>query len=395
MVKPRQPAWMGIALCVALALLPACQNRNKFIPPPPPQVTLSKPTRDQVTGYLEFTGNTQAVVTVQLTARVPGYLEQVLFHDGDMVRKDQPLFVIEQAPYQAKLQQAEGQLMQVKAQLAHAETEFSRFSDLKRQNAAAQTDVENWRFQRDNARAALTQASAARDLARLDLAYSQVTAPFDGRIDRRLVDPGNLVGIGGNTALATINQIDPIYVYFNINETDLLKRIRATGLTPGEAEQRKIPVDLGLAGEDGYPHRGVLDFTGISLNSTTGSLLLRAIFANADGKILPGLFARVRTHQLHSQREALLVPETALSFDQQGTYILTVNAKNVVERRGISLGAAHGDRRIVESGLQGDESIVVSGLLRAIPGTTVTPVRQGAEKTDGPAVTQTPSNVQQ
>jgi RND family efflux transporter MFP subunit len=364
---------------MALAVTSGCGEKNTYAPPPPPEVTVSQPIHQQVTGYLEFTGNTQAINTVQLTARVKGYLEKVFFQDGDRVKKGQLLFLIEQAPYQARLQQAEAQVLQVKAQLDHAETEFARFSDLRRQNAAAQTDVDNWRYQRNNARASLVAAQAARDLAKLDLSYSQVTAPFDGRIDRRLRDPGNLVGAGENTVLAQINQIDPIYVYFTINEAELLRRIRATGVSPGEAEKLNIPVYLGLANEDGYPHQGHLDFTGISITPTTGTLLLRGIFPNADGKILPGLFGRVRVQKINSQRVAVLVPETALGYDQLGTYVLVVNDQNVVDRWGVKTGAQVSDRRVIEEGLQGDEWIVVTGLLRAIPGAKVTPNRKPAE----------------
>jgi RND family efflux transporter MFP subunit len=376
----------GVLLLTIITLVAACREQNVYAPPPPPEVTVSKPALQSVTDYVEFTGNTQAIKTVQLVARVQGYLEKVLFQDGERVKKEQLLFLIEQGTYEAQLKQAEAQILQQKANLDHAQIEFVRFGDLLRKNAASQTDVDNWRFQRDNYRAAVLGAEAARDLARLNLSYTQVTAPFDGRIGRRLVDPGNLVGVGGNTVLTEINEVDPIYVYFTINEADLLRLRRATGLKPGEAQRMKIPFYLGLANEKGYPHQGYLDFTGIAVTPTTGTLLLRGIFPNPDGMILPGLFARVRGPVVGSEKTALLVPEVALGYDQQGSYVLVVDDKNTVERRSVKVGTQLDDRRVIQEGLKGDEWVIISGLLRAIPGSQVTPVRKpltGAEGGSG------------
>lgn len=359
-----------------LAVIPACGDRNVYAPPPPPQVTVSQPVRQPVTDYLEFTGNTQAINTVQLRARVQGYLEKLFFQDGDRVKKGQLLFLIQQNTYEAKLKQAEAQVLQQKASHDYAVIQVARYTKLVQQKAAAQSDLDNWRFQRDSSQAAIVAAEANRDLAKLDLDYTKVNAPFDGRIDRRLKDPGNLVGAGEFTLLAEVNQIDPIYVYFTINESDLLRVLGKSGLAPGEAQKLKIPLTLGLANEEGYPHQGYFDFSAITVTPTTGTEQLRGIFPNPDGKILPGLFARIKGPVVGSEKEALLVPEVAIGNDQLGSYVLIADDKNVVQRRSVKSGAKVQSRRVIDEGLQGDEWVITDGLLRAIPGRPVTPKKE-------------------
>jgi RND family efflux transporter MFP subunit len=334
-----------------------------------------------VTDYLELTGNTQAIYTVQLVARVAGYLEKIFFQDGQIVKKGQPLFLLQQNTYEANLQQAEAQILLQKAQLDYAQIQLDRYSNLLPQKAASQTDVDNWRYQRDSARANLKAAEAQRDLAKLNLSYTQITAPFDGRIDRRLQDPGNLVGAGENTVLAQINQIDPIYVYFNISDSDLGRLMKRTRGIPGQTEAPKLPVLAGLPNEEGYPHQGHLDFAAISLTPTTGTLLVRGVFSNPDAKILPGLYARVRIPV--EKKAAFLVPEVAIGNDQQGSYVFIVNEKNVVERRNIKTGPVVDNLRGIEEGLNGKEWLIVKGLLRAAPGRQVTPEREGAATPPG------------
>jgi RND family efflux transporter MFP subunit len=364
-----------ITISALAAILTGCGEKPKAQPPPPPKVTVAQPSHQTVTDYLELTGNTQAVYTVQLVARVAGYLEQVLFQDGQLVKKGQPLFVIQRNTYEDNLRRAEASIAQYRAQLQYAESQFDRYSSLIRDNAIAQADVDNWRYQRDLAQANLRSAETQRDLAKLDLDYTQVTAPFDGRMDRRQVDPGNLVGSGGSTVLASINQIDPIYVYFNISDQDLARLRKRTPAIPGSSDSRKWPLQAGLPGEDGYPHEGRLDFAAISLTTTTGTLLMRGILPNGDGRILPGLYARVRVPL--ERKAAFLVPEVAIGHDQQGSYVFVVNEKNVVERRSVKTGPTVDALRAIDDGLTGKEWVVVNGLLKAGPGRQVTPERAG------------------
>jgi RND family efflux transporter MFP subunit len=369
----RVSGWITISALAAI--LTGCGDQPKPQPPPPPKVTVAQPLNQTVTDYLELTGNTQAIYTVQLVARVAGYLEQVLFQDGQIVKKGQPLFAIQRNTYEDNLRRAEAAIAQNRSQLQYAESQFARYSSLIQDNAIAQADLDNWRYQRDLAEANLRSAETQRDLAKLDLDYTLVTAPFDGRMDRRQVDPGNLVGSGGSTVLASINQIDPIYVYFNISDHDLARlRRRARGI-PGSSDSRNWSVRVGLPGEDGYPHQGNLDFAAISLTTTTGSLLMRGILPNRDGGILPGLYARVRVPL--EQKAAFLVPEVAIGHDQQGSYVFVVNEKNVVERRSVKTGPAVEALRAIDDGLTGKEWVVVNGLLRAGPGRHVTPERAG------------------
>jgi RND family efflux transporter MFP subunit len=374
---------------VLLITLPSCGGKPKQPPPPPPKVTVAQPAQRVVTDYVGLTGNTQAIYTVQLVARVSGYLEKVLFEDGQMVEKGQPLFLIQQNTYEDNLRQAEATISQYQAQLTYAEAQFARYSNLVQRKAASQSDVDNWRYQRDLAQANLRSAEAQRDLAKLNLSYTDIRSPFNGRIDRRLVDPGNLVGAGANTVLAEVSQIDPLYVYFNISDTDLGRLLHGTPWTPGQSSSAKWPVFAGLPNEEGYPHQGHLDFAAISLTPTTGTLLLRGVFPNPDGAVLPGLYARLRVPL--EARTALLVPEVALGSDQQGSYVFIVNENDTVERRNVKTGPVVDSLQVIEEGLTGQEWIIVKGLQKAAPGKQVTPEREGSVSPPTPGSSPSPS----
>jgi len=352
-----------LAGMAALASLMACGKRNQYQPPPAPPVTVSKPLRIPVTDYLQSTGSVAAFKTVDLMARVEGYLRSVDFKDGSVVKAGQLLFVIEPEPYQAKL-------ASYQAQLLDAQAEYDRQLRMIKENATSQANVDKWLSQRDQAAAAVT-------LAKINLGYTRVTAPFDGRIDRHLVDPGNLVGsMGTATKLATIEQINPAYVYFSINERDLLRvraavqaMNRARGTPAGEAPP--VPVQVALQTEEGYPHAGTLDFAGSGLDTGSGTLQLRASMANASYTLLPGLFARVRI-ALAAPTPRLVVPDRVVSSDQVGSYLLTVGPDQKVRQQRIETGPLESGFRAVLGGLDADSEVVIDGLQNAVPGNLVT-----------------------
>ena len=369
----RAPVALAVAGVTLAALLGACGKRNAYQPPPPPTVTVSRPVLMSVTDYLQQTGSVSAFKTVDLVARVEGYLRSVNFKDGSIVKQGQLLFVIEPEPYEAKL-------ASYQAQLLDAQAEYDRQLRMMKQNATSQANVDKWLSQRDQAAAAVT-------LAKINLGYTRVTAPFNGRIDRHLVDPGNLVGTAGAaTKLATLEQIDPAYVYFSINERDLL-RVRATAQVQGRniRETPRVPVQVALQTEEGYPREGTLDFASTGLDTGSGTLQLRAIVPNADRILLPGLFARVRI-ALSAPVPRLMVPDRVVSSDQVGGYLLTVGPDHRVKQQRIETGPLENGFRAVLAGLDANSEVVIDGLQNAIPGNLVTaterpltpPARQAA-----------------
>jgi RND family efflux transporter MFP subunit len=359
----RTTAALVVAGMAALASVTACGKRNQYQPPPAPPVTVSKPLRMPVTDYLQSTGSVAAFKTVDLMARVEGYLRSVNFQDGSVVKAGQLLFVIEPEPYQAKL-------ASYQAQLLDAQAEYDRQLRMIKENATSQANVDKWLSQRDQAAAAVT-------LAKINLGYTRVTAPFDGRIDRHLVDPGNLVGTAGTaTKLATIEQINPAYVYFSINERDLL-RVRAAVQSTAKAqgtplgEAPRVPVQVALQTDEGYPYVGTLDFAGSGLDTGSGTLQLRASVPNAKYALLPGLFARLRV-ALAAPVSRLVVPDRIVSSDQVGSYLLTVGADQKVKQQRIETGPLENGYRAVLAGLDANSEVVIDGLQNAIPGNVVT-----------------------
>ena len=362
----------------AFVALSGCEQ-NSFVPPPPPKVDVGLPVQKNVTRFLDATGNTAPIQTVDLVARVQGVLQSINYKDGSFVKAGTTLFTIEPETYKLKLEQAQAAEAGSQASLKQAETDYKRQVDLVAKQAVSQATLDSSTATRDNAQANLQQAQANTKIAAINYGYTDVVAPFDGIVSAHLVSVGELVGAASPTQLATIVQLDPIYVNFNVNEQDVL-RVRAEakrrGLTSSDLTQ--LPIEIGLQTESGYPHKGKLDYAAPTINLSTGTLAVRGLLPNADRILLPGYYVRVRV-PFDQQQNALLVPDVALGSDQAGRYLLVVNSDNVVEQRKVRTGQVEGELRVIESGLKADDRVVIAGLLRAIPGQKVDPQLQTIE----------------
>ena len=365
-----------------LALLCACGQDNSYKPPPAAKVTVAVPVERMVTRYIEATGNAAAVNSANLVARVQGFLQAVHYKDGDQVKKGQKLFTIEPEPYKVKVEQAKAAEAAAQATLTQAEADLARQTDLANRQITSKATLETSTANRDGAKAKLAQAHADTETAQINLSYTEVLAPFDGVVSARQVSVGELVGTGASpTVLATIVQLDPIWVNFNLGEQDVIRiraLIRQLGLTPDEL--KKTPIEVGLQTDSGYPHSGTLDYASPTINQSTGTLAVRGIFQNPKRELLPGYFVRVRIPGSEPY-QALLVPDVALGSDQGGRYVLTVNKDNVVEQRKVEIGQVVDDMRVIEKGLNKDDRVVVTGILRAVPGQKVDPQLQSADAT--------------
>jgi RND family efflux transporter MFP subunit len=366
-------------IAASTLLLAACGQENRYVAPPPPRVTVAVPSQQPVTRYLEATGNTAAVNSADLVARVPGFIQEINYQDGALVKKGTLLFTIEPEPYQVKLDQTKAAEEGARSALKQAQAAFERQAELVGRQAATQANYDQALATRDSSQSTLTQAEINTRLAALNLEYAHVTAPFDGIVTARQVSVGQFVGSGASpTLLATIIQHDPIYVNFTVSEQDVLQ-VRADmarrGLTPDDL--RKVPVEVGLQSETGYPHRGTLDYASPSVNASTGTLAVRAVLQNPSRILLPGYFVRVRV-PLGEAQNALLVPDSAIGSDQGGRYVLVVDKDDVVAQRKVEIGPRVDERRVINNGLNPQDRVVVAGVLRAVPGQKVDPQVQAA-----------------
>ncbi len=356
---------------------PAAQQSE---PPPPAEpaaatVPVVSPKVQAVSETLVITGNAEAVEAVKLVARVPGYLEQIHFQDGQLVKKGDLLFTIQQDQYKDQLQQATAQLAAAQAARDHAHLEVGRYTALLKQHATSQVDVDHWVFEEKTAQANVLAAQAQVALAKLNLGYTEVTAPFDGQMGRHLVDPNNMVGgDGGPPALAEILQLDPIYVVANISSQQALQvRANLDQRRLSLDELHKIPIEAALSDETGFPHHGAIQYVAPQIDPQTGTLYVRGILRNPDRTLLPGMFVNMRLPMGKVTKSALLVPQIALQEDQGGRYLFVVDDNDVVRKRYVQLGEAVGDLQVATSGVTASDRIVVGELWRTSPGMTVTP----------------------
>lgn len=353
-----------------LFLTVSCSEPPKTVVPPP-AVTIVAPEEREVVDYLEYTGDTAAVETVEIRARVQGFLTKMNYEPMARVKAGDLLFVIDPRQYEAAVKQAQGQVEAKEAAYTIAKIDEEIAKSLEKKEAVSWLKLQQAVARTGQTKGELDVAQAELENAKLNLEFTQVTTPINGRVSRNLVDIGNLVGAVEKTQLTTVVNDENIYCYFNLNELDLLLLKRIHQRDPNEKlKDKKIPVKLALGDEKDFPHQGYIDFSDVKLNPETGTVQSRAIFQNSDGFILPGMFARLRLP--YQKRRVILVPNSAIQFDQAGKYVLTLNDKNVVDApRRIKGGREENGMTIVEEGLSPSDRVISTGTLRARPGMPV------------------------
>jgi RND family efflux transporter MFP subunit len=371
------PVRVPLALLICLSIgLAGCARPSSEAPPTAIPVTVSHPVERDVTDYADFTSRTAAVDSVELRARVWGYLDKVNFKEGAIVQKGDVLFEIDPLTYQASLDQAEGNLASMQARVERLDSDLARARRLVATAAISKEDFDKVVGDRGEALASREALKAGVERAKLDLKYTKVTAPVSGRVSRYVVTVGNLVQAGdqgGGTLLTTIVSVDPMYAYFDVDEHTAL-RVRQL-VREGKADSPRdggYPLSLGLANEEGHPHQGTIDFVDNQINPKTGTIRLRGVFPNKDQVLLPGLFARVRA-PIGRPHQALLVNERALDTDQGQKILYVVSEKNEVVARPVRLGALQNGLREITDGLKPGELVIVNGLQQVQPGVTVEP----------------------
>lgn len=383
------PLTWAVLCSVALAGWGCTQRVPPVAELPPPEVTVSQPVEREFAEFAEFTGRTEAVEDVAIRARVSGYLESVNFEEGEEVAEGDVLFEIDPRPFQAALDSAKAEVARWEAALVKAQATEKRIRALQQRGASSQEELEQAVAEQQVAKASVEGAKAAQRQAELDLEFTKIEAPLAGRISLANFKKGSLIASGQTeaTPLTTIVTIDPMHVYFDVDERTMLRlQKQAREKDPDAARERRRvseenwPVFLGLPIEKGFPHEGVIDFVDNRVDPDTGTIRARARFDNQTRYLSPGLFVRVRV-PISEPRKRLLVPERAIGTDQGQRYVMVVTGEDVAEHRNVTLGARTPDGlRTVEEGLSAGEWVIVDGIQRARPGVTVKPQRASIEE---------------
>jgi RND family efflux transporter MFP subunit len=367
---------VAAALSTLALFFGGCNRQTESFVPPPVAVTVAKPVEREIVDYVEFIGNTAAVKNVDIRARVSGYLDKVGFAEGAIVKAGEMLFVIDPRPYQAALDQAQANLDQAKAQLDLAKSNFDRSEDLRQRGVISTQDYQTQLATRDQAAASVLSNQAALETAKLNFEFTEVRSPIDGRTSTYSYTVGNLISGGDTTSsgvLTSVVSLDPIYVYYNVEERALLayQEMIRSGKAPFK-EDGKPPIEMQLANETGYPHEGFIDFVDNKVDPSNGTIRVRGAFPNKDGLLRPGLFARVRI-PASPKYKALLISDLAVGYDQGQPIVYVVGADNVATAKTVELGALSDGLRVVQSGVAADDRIVVDGIIHLRPGSKVTP----------------------
>ena len=369
-----------LLICSAALLLSAChKSADAGGGQPAPAVTVNQPQLRDVVEWDEYPGRLDAVNMVEVRSRVTGYLDSVHFKDGTEVKKGDLLFVIDPRPYQAELDRAQADVTQAESKLELAKNDRERAERLLKSKAISEEEADSRSKAESQAAAAIQSTHALAETARLNMEYTHITAPIDGRIGRKLVTEGNLVNgnQGQTTLLTTIVSLDPVYCYFDADERAVLKyRQMANAGTGGDFREGQVPCELELANETGFPHKGVIDFMDNQVDPAMGTLRVRGVFPNPGPEriLQPGYFARVRVPG-SSKYPALVVPDEAIGTDQSQKFVYVVNDQNTVEYKMVKLGPIVDGLRVVREGIQSNDWVVVNGLMSVRPGGKVSATR--------------------
>jgi RND family efflux transporter MFP subunit len=383
---------MRISLAVRLAstlvlLAVACGRSHDAGPPPPPKVTVARPLAKEIVEWDEYTGRLQALEAVEVRPRVSGYLDSIAFADGAIVKEGDLLFVIDPRPYEATLKRAQAEVVLAQSRLAEAKLEAERGARMLTPHVISAEEAQRRAAALQQAEASLASARATTDAAALDVEFTRVVAPIGGRVGRHLVDEGNLVTTGptGATLLTTIVSLDPIHAYFDADERSVLKYLRLA--KSGErASSREVnnPVEVELADETGFPHKGWMDFVDNQIDVGTGTMIGRALIPNPDLLMTPGSFVRVRLPG-SGRHPALLLPDEAIATDLDQKFVWVVDAQNHAQYHRVTLGPLYEGLRIIRDGVGPDDRVVIDGVQRVRLGLELAPEERPIEASPKPA----------